>query len=262
MKKARTHISKHLISSYSDAGPQCALVGWQHRGTALACARRSFLLTWRSLTYLPSSARVKVVRASRLSDMKCTALSPSDTACARARAACLITSSSVCNVECLSPWRTCGWQHRVDARHQRAAGRVRQGKTSQGRFLPHPLAHMHRRRLVEWRLSRATAQPHVGGEIVNHPADGVLWAHHERCDIAKAREVAREPPAPVDVIAEPVHKGAMLRDFDLPDALRVGQSARAQLLKVAIPELGTIAFYIGKKLILRDGFAVALCEGA
>ena len=61
---------------------------------------------------------------------------------------------------------------------------------------------MHRRRLVEWRLSRATAQPHVGGEIVNHPADGVLWAHHERCDIAKAREVAREPPAPVDVIAE------------------------------------------------------------
>ena len=118
---------------------------------------------------------------------------------------------------------------------------------------------MHRCRLVKWRLSRATAQPHVGGEIVNHPADGVLWAHHERCDIAKAREVAREPPAPVDVIAEPVHKGETLLDFDLPDALRVRQSARAQLLKVAIPELGTIAI---EKFILRDGFAVALCEGA
>ena len=50
--------------------------------------------------------------------MKCTALSPSDTACARARAACLITSSSVCNVDFLSPWRTCGWQDRVDASHQ------------------------------------------------------------------------------------------------------------------------------------------------
>ena len=54
----------------------------------------------------------------------------------------------------------------------------------------------------------------------------------------------------------------MLRDFDLPDALRVRQSARAQLLKVAIPELGTIAIYVGEKFILRDGFAVALCEGA
>ena len=137
--------------------------------------------------------------------------------------------------------------------------------------MPHPLAHMHRRRLVEWRLSRATAQPHVGGEIVNHPADGVLWAHHERCDIAKAREVAREPPAPVDVIAEPAHKGATLPDFDLPDALRVRQSARAQLLKVAIPDSFMSALQGSSAECPRrlrrcprrkSGFAVALCKGA
>ena len=134
MKKARKHVSRHLISSFSDAAPQCALVGWQHRRTAVACARRSFLLTWCSLTYLPSSARVKVVRASRLSDMKCTALSPSDSACTRARAACLITSSSVCNVVFLSPWRTCGWQDRVDARHhQGCPARPRQGPSCQRR---------------------------------------------------------------------------------------------------------------------------------
>ena len=96
--------------------------------------------------------------------------------------------------------------------------------------------------------------------------DGALWAHHERCDIAKAREVTGEPPAPADVIAEPVHKGLLLPDFNLTDALRVRQPARAQLLKVAIPHEGSAALYstknVGEKIILRDGFAVALCEGA